>query len=190
MTAELEQELLNLLQAHPQGMSEFEVLRHLQRAEHRAFDEKLFSDDLAIFRAHFLLFHALYRLQQQLIAEQRGHLEIHTLAIRLHPWRETGRNDLATPDPMQVYYLDLANLENTTAEDVEQLLGEFWSRYFANERRGEALAVLGLEEPATSAEIEDRYRRLAMRLHPDRGGETGDFQALQEAIGILRRSSL
>jgi len=187
MTAKLEQELLDLLQAHPGGLSEFEILRHLQRGTHQSFDEGLFKDNLAMYRAHFLLFHALYRLQDRLLAQRTAHLEIHVLTIRLQPWRDSGRTEVATPDAMRAYYLDIGNMENTRAEDVERLLGAFWSRYFADERRSEALAVLGLAEPASLGQIEARYRRLAMQLHPDRGGDTHDFQALQEAISLLRR---
>jgi hypothetical protein len=187
VTVELEQDLLKLLQAHPLGLSEFELLRQLQSGAQLAFDETLFDDDLTLYRAHFLLFHALYRLQERLVQERRGHLEIHVLSIRLLPWREAGETDLAAADPMRGYYLDLANLDNTTAEDLEKLLGKFWSAYFAQERRSEALAVLGLEEPATRTRIENRYRILAMRLHPDRGGNKREFQDLQQAIGILRR---
>ncbi len=36
-----------------------------------------------------------------------------------------------------------------------------------------ARAVLGLAEGASSAEIEDAYRRLMRRVHPDHGGSTG-----------------
>lgn len=189
MSIELEKELLELLHSHPQGMSEFDILRHLQNGGHRAFDEALFKDNLAMYRAHFLLFHALYRLRDRLAADRQGYLEIHALAIRLHPWQASGRSDLAAADPMRDYYLDFANMEGTGAEEVERMLGAFWARYFADERRGEALAVLGLEEPVSARRIEERYRRLAMRLHPDRGGDKGDFQALQEAMAILRRST-
>ena len=187
MNAELEQRLLDLLRAHPQGLSEYDILRHLQRSEQAGFDEALFKDNLAMYRAHFLLFHALYRLRAKLVAEKRSLLDIHVLKIRLLPWSDSGQQELSKVDPMPDYYLHLDNLRDTTADDVEKLLGGFWAKYLANERRTEALAVLGLEEPATDRQIEARYRRLAMRLHPDRGGDTRQFQALREAVAILRR---
>ena len=50
-----------------------------------------------------------------------------------------------------------------------------------------ALAVLGLDATADLSAAQRRYRELAMAHHPDRGGDAGRFQAIQEAIAILRR---
>ena len=88
---------------------------------------------------------------------------------------------------MRDYYTDLRNLEQTTADDVEALLGAFWVRYYANERRAEALSVLGLNDPIEQDAITRRYRELAMKHHPDRGGDQEQFQALQEAMSLLKR---
>lgn len=41
--------------------------------------------------------------------------------------------------------------------------------------------VLGCRETATMPERQKAYRRLAMKLHPDRGGKTEDFQELESA---------
>jgi hypothetical protein len=43
------------------------------------------------------------------------------------------------------------------------------------------LRALGLTWPCTAAEVTRAYRTLAKVAHPDTGGTTGDFQALQEA---------
>jgi|ERR1700731_1008159 len=42
-----------------------------------------------------------------------------------------------------------------------------------------ALNALGLPPGATEAEIKERWRRLAMANHPDRGGDTAMFQELK-----------
>ena len=47
--------LLHLLEASPDGLSEYELLLRLSRWEGR--DERLPSDTLELFRSHFLLFH-------------------------------------------------------------------------------------------------------------------------------------
>ena len=42
-------------------------------------------------------------------------------------------------------------------------------------------SILGAEETASQDEIERRYKRLAMRHHPDRGGDAEEMKAINEA---------
>jgi hypothetical protein len=181
LLAQLEQ----LLRQQPEGLSEFDLLRRLQQAQGELFDAGLFRDNLSLFRAHFLLFHSLYRLNDQLLQTGQGQLDIHVLCIRLLPWRQ-GQEGLVGADPLRAYYLDISQLEETTAEDVGALLGRFWSGLLSDEQRSQALRTLGLEEGADSDQIEQSYRRLAMRHHPDRGGDSQAFQRVQKAVALLR----
>merc|ERR1719174_757404 len=48
-------------------------------------------------------------------------------------------------------------------------------------RAGEAYAVLGLLPTATDAEIAHAYKSLAVRLHPDKGGDAEQFKRLRGA---------
>ena len=43
------------------------------------------------------------------------------------------------------------------------------------------LEILGLHEDASSQEIGDRWRTLRSELHPDRGGDAGEFDAAKKA---------
>lgn len=186
MDRKLDAVLHELLLGHPQGLAEHALLKQLQADAQAGFPDSLFNDELALFRAHFLLFHALYRLRDALAAERSGHLQIDARCIRLLPYQLSDASHMAEHDPLADYYLDLHNLENTTAEDLAQMLGNFWTRYYADSRREEALAELGLQVDADLATAQRRYRELAMVHHPDRGGEAGRFQAIREAIDILR----
>jgi hypothetical protein len=187
MDDDLQQLLRTILAAHPEGIAEHRLLKQLQVDLGDAFPDTLFRDQLAMFRAHFLLFHALYRLRDQLLVERAGQLDIDPRCIRVAPYVAPSGEALADHDPMRDFYLDLAHLEGASAEDVEQMLGAFWVRYYAGSRRSEALAVLGLEPGADLADAQRRFRELAMDCHPDRGGDVERFQAIQEAIAILRR---
>jgi len=45
--------------------------------------------------------------------------------------------------------------------------------------------VLGLDRTATADDIKRAYRKLASQHHPDKGGDTAKFQAIQEAYATL-----
>jgi len=49
--------------------------------------------------------------------------------------------------------------------------------------------LLGADETATRRDIERLYKRLAARLHPDRGGSEEDMKSLNEAYRVLKDES-
>ncbi len=49
-------------------------------------------------------------------------------------------------------------------------------------------AMLGLERGATKREIKNAYRRMARKLHPDKGGSEADMKALNAAYHRLLKS--
>ncbi len=183
----LELRLRQILQARPEGLSEYELIGALQAGRRPFFDGGIFQDSVSLFRAHFLLFHVLYRLREQLLADRQAHLHIEPLRIQMAPLHAPERSQLDSPDPLRAYYLDLGQLENTGREEIESMLGRFWSRLYADEHRLEALQTLGLSEPVDYETIRRQYRQLVMRHHPDRGGDTARVQVLNEAMAILAR---
>ena len=173
------------LTRRPAGLREYDLIQYLREAGWTEFRRPGVDDRLALFRQHFLLFHVLYRLRDTLREEQAGELVI-DLRIVIEPYRP-GREALAAGDPLRGYYLDLSQLEKTTEADVEALLEGFWERLEAGEEKGSALAVMGLEEPVDYPTIKRRYRQLAMRHHPDRGGNHVRLQELNRAMAVLTR---
>lgn len=45
--------------------------------------------------------------------------------------------------------------------------------------------ILGVTKEASQEEIKKAYRKLAMKYHPDRGGDQAQFQKIQEAYSVL-----
>lgn len=189
--ADLEAQLLVLLGENPVGLSEHELLKRLRKAN------PLFADfdarqPLSLFRGHFLLFHALYRLRTRLSRERSGRLVIDPLRIVLEP---VGPADVAQAGVFLVpsnsgdlsgWYTDLGRWQATTAAEVVELLRQFHVARRANGRRQAALAELGLRDPVDDAAIKRRYRHLAMRHHPDRGGDGQRLREINAAFAVLR----
>lgn len=177
-------ELEDLLRQSPQGMTEFELLQALRKRDCFPFISKRPAQALELFHAHFLLFHALYRLQKTQLENHTGILEISALSIRLHGYRP-GRAAMMVPDQVRDYYLDLENLAAMTDSGAAELLQSFWQEFVCYDNRAAALQELGLSDPVGEATIKQTYRRLAMTHHPDRGGEPGRLQAINAAYRWL-----
>ncbi|MGH9900378.1 MAG: J domain-containing protein [Pyrinomonadaceae bacterium] len=47
-------------------------------------------------------------------------------------------------------------------------------------------SILGADEDASQDEIDRLYKRLAVRHHPDRGGDEEEMKSINEAYGVLR----
>lgn len=175
-----------ILAAYPKGIAEYRLIR-LLRDEYQLLPRGDLAEPLVLFRVHFVLFHALYRLRERLWAQAEAHLVIDPLRIVLEPYR-AGRDGLEARDALRAYYMDLRHLEETGAEEVAALLDDFWRGLAAGGRSDGALEVLGLSEPVDFPTIKRRYRELAMRHHPDRGGDTATLQRLNDAMDTLQRS--
>ncbi|HHH42677.1 MAG TPA: molecular chaperone DnaJ [Gammaproteobacteria bacterium] len=180
----IEQELA----AHPAGVREYELITALRAGGFLEFLPAPPAAPHQLFRAHFLLFHALYELRDRLAASQQGLLQIEPLCIRRLPWSSAPAS-LAMPDPLRAYYLDWSHLDGTSEDEVCELIASFWSRLGRFEGREEALAELGLEDPVDDAMIKSAWRRLAMQHHPDRGGDNERLQVINAAVDCLIRKT-
>jgi DnaJ-domain-containing protein 1 len=177
--------LLELLERHPDGISEYALFNQLAALSFPDYHETERRSALGLFRAHFALFHALYRLRDRLWGERSAQLDIHTLCIQLRPYYAQQSDLPSRRDPLRDYYLDLRHLQDTSASDVDQLLGKFWRRFGPCDRREQALGVLGLNDPVDDVTIKQTWRRLAMQHHPDRGGSEQRLQEINAALTAL-----
>lgn len=177
--------VLRLLRSHPLGLSEHQIIRSLEAAP--GFPVTTQEPQLALFQKHFLVMNALYRLRDSLWCEEKLVLEISPLRIVLRLAGTSEDNGLQNSDhALTSYYLDWQQLQQTRADDVAELLAGFWQRFSGVERRDWALAVLDLPGHADWPVIQHRYRQLAARHHPDRGGDTAIFLEVREAFETLR----
>lgn len=183
-------ELLHqLLLAAPAGLGEYQLIQQLKARDCRHIPNLPLTDKLVLFRTHFLLFNALYRLREQLWATQSGYLQISALHIQLLPY-QPGSAELSEHDPLRDYYLDLSQLDGTDEQDVAKLLLSFWTRMHGSEEKQAALELFeleGNEQTLNLATIKHRYRQLVSLHHPDRGGNTARLQSINKAMEILER---
>lgn len=185
----LESALLALLKSAPAGIDEFSLIKELAAR----FPDSLFAerdalrDSLKLFQLHFLLFHVLYKLADRLAVEGVN-LRINAMNIVMEPLAgvEPG---LRLNDPLRTYYLDWEQWASTHAEDVERLLGAFWTGRggVGDAEVAQALALFELDKATDAGQIKARYRALMSRHHPDRGGDTALVQRINQAFVILKR---
>ncbi len=72
------------------------------------------------------------------------------------------------------------SISDPATQDGGEGMGE------SDEERRDYYTVLGAERDDSRAEIERRYKRLAVEHHPDRGGDEEEMKAINEAWGVLK----
>jgi hypothetical protein len=175
--------LLYLIKSHPDGIKEYDLLKKISEQNNQKL--ALF-DSMVLFQQHFLLFHALYRLRAQQHAAQHGHIIIEALNIQWLPYSPLGQDSLTHEDPLRRYYLDLSNLEQTSAQDVDNLLAIFWGRFNQDSPKEAALKLFDLASDCDLIEIKKRYRQLLSSHHSDKGGSVDKTQSINEAMAVLK----
>jgi len=176
----------DFLEEHPEGVSEHDFLHTLDVQGFFKTLDAAASSTLLLFQKHFLLFHVLYSINQQRVADKRGGLQITPMLIKQLDYLEAD-TQIGEFDSLCDYYLELENLTSATGDKVDDLLNGFWEKYLRNEKRGAALEALGLNDPVTDAQIVQRYRKLANVHHPDKGGDKDIIQEINEAYVVLIR---
>lgn len=186
---DLADQVLLLLRESPDGCSEYQLIQQLKKRHSTHIPNLDLTDKLVLFRTHFLLFNALYRLRDQLWQAKSDHLMINPLCVQLLPYT-AGEAQLSDADPLRAYYLDTSHLRDTSEADVEKLLTSFWKRMQGGDEKRAALELFELDnstETLNLGVIKQRYRQLVSQHHPDRGGSTARLQSINLAMEILAR---
>ncbi len=193
----LEQQIQHLLVAvehelrsAPAGMNELSLIKALQSPPWELLGEVVFSEPEKLYPVHFLLFHVLYRLRDQL-SETGESLKISPLNIRIESQSVVGGEGVPdSVDTLRQFYLDLSQYR-LPEEAIQQMMNDFWAgapgQAPAQSEAREAAEVLGFQAvPTDFPTVKQRFRRAVMHAHPDRGGKTETIQHLNQAFAVLK----
>lgn len=193
----LEQQIQHLLvavehevRAAPTGINELSLIKALQRPPWELLGEVVFSAPEQLYPVHFLLFHVLYRLRDQLL-ETGESLRISPLTIQIET--QTVVSGTGVPDSLDTlrqFYLDLSQYR-LPEDAIQKMMNDFWSgtagRQPAQSNTKEAAEALGFNAvPSDFTTVKQRFRRAVMQAHPDRGGNTRTIQQLNQAFAVLK----
>ncbi|MCL7945832.1 DNA-J related domain-containing protein [Marinobacter sp. ATCH36] len=180
----------HILRQNPAGINELGLIKTLQRKPWELIGTVNFAEPDKLYPVHFLLFHVLYRLRDQLATGGES-VTISPLIIRLRRSDVVGGTGLPDQaDELRRFYLDLSKYQ-MPEESINRMMDDFWAgrsgyRPERAETR-EAAAILGFESiPAEFDEVKQRFRKAVMHAHPDRGGETEAIQHLNHAFSVLK----
>jgi len=173
-------------------IKEYDLLKHLTEQGFSQFAPSL--EPLELFRAHFLLFHLLYRLQDKWAQEGKGQLFIHSLEISINPPNKDLLPSKKSEAKLKAYYLDYGEFLNTQTEDVLQLMDEFWQAFaqqgfdisVSDEEIEQAKQKLQIEQiEFDKSLVKQQFKKLSQQQHPDKGGDKESFQELCNARETL-----
>lgn len=176
--------------------NEHSLIKHLQLHATPPFDQFQLSQAKDLFNAHFLCMHALYHLKKQYAQNQQYHLRIHAVQIERIDFNgvnkaDTSRHSVfsqpAQSDPLEQYYLNPRHYFETQEDDIQAMLKSFWQGYLAQDQKQSSLDILGLPKHADAKMVQQQYRRLAQKHHPDKGGCAQRFNEIREAKTVLDR---
>ena len=179
--------IVTILKTSQQAIKEYDLIQMLEQ-NGIEFPFEDVSNEVALFKKHFLVMNALYQLQNDLLAD--GYfLSITSLSIKIDEIKDqSDSKNLIDHTDMKLseYYLDWDNYENTSQQDINDLLTGFWEKYFSLDKKLDALKVLGIESEVSLPEVKQVYRRLAAQHHPDKGGCHRRFIEIREAYEVLK----
>jgi len=188
----LEQALLEILDQHPQGQSEYQIFKLLQETPYSLFDKNCLSESLLLFQSHFILFHVLYQLRAQFLLNKQADMCINASLIRLLPYHSHAKG-LEAENKLEKYYLDWNNFAQTKEQDVEFLLDTFWQKMAGKvvvntDPELVEAAYLAFELPMDSELrlVKARYHKLQHIHHPDKGGCYQQAQQIEQHFQQLK----
>lgn len=146
---------------------------------------------LALFQQHFVVRHGLYTIQPDLRVQSIT-LELTPIGVSLSE-ALVNTNDQQTAlnqgslGALADFYLDREQLFAADKARVQAWLDSFWQRYRDPSDVELAFQTLDLRPDDNWQAVQQRYRRLALQCHPDKGGDPERFSAVREAYETLKK---
>jgi len=169
---------------HSVESTEHAILQTLQQESILPFNEFNLKHTKDLFSAHFLLMHALYKLQTKYLQDKTYHLDITSIRITRSDYLPE-KEAITLHDPLKNYYLDISHYFETSEQEVNALLDNFWKIFLAQDDKHQALEVLNLPIDSEYKQIKKQYRLLAQKHHPDKGGCSKTFTKINAAKSVL-----
>ena len=179
--------ILELLKTATDKISEYDIIRRLEE-QGMVLSADSDSYNVAMFKKHFMTMNALYNLQQDLF-EDGYYLNITALDITIEPLGEPADKQSivdAAEHNIRDYYLEWRHFDNTSEDEINKLLSNFWQMYSAQDKQRDALATLDLSSDASWDNVKRVYRHLVAEHHPDKGGNDARFIEIREAYEVLK----
>lgn len=177
--------ILQVLQQNPQRLAIHHLLAKIQTQINIPKLDN--NEQLALFKLNWLMMNALYQLQQSLLSE--GYfLHLSTLDIHLEALTNNNQAESAELQSQKLrdYYLDWKNFNETSIEEINAMLEGIWQDCYKPEQKQQAFKTLGLKPNASKQKVKLRYRELANKHHPDKGGNTETFMQIRQAYELLK----
>lgn len=173
---------------------ESNLIKQLQQPPYQLLPHYQLDDSFALFQIHFILYHSLYQLKLACGQNQTANLTMGLASINVQPWQQQNpdltNQSLANKDKLQDYYLDLNNLIDTQAQDVESMLERFWKQIkkplASAAELTQAQSILKVSSDINLAKLKAAYKAQCLQHHPDRGGSKADLQQINKAYQILK----
>lgn len=188
----LKHAILQILNNTSSPLKEYDLHRILGNAAFEEFTQNC-SQNVILFRKHFLVMNALYQLSDEL---QSLSLKLHISALKIYlspihdNKHKNNSSHLAITNnafyKLSLYYCNWDNFYQTDSNDVQQLLSQFWQNYLHQDQQQQSLDSLQLSTNATWIEIKDQYRQLCQQHHPDKGGDPIYFLEIRSAYDNLK----
>jgi len=177
------------------------------------------SDALELYQLHFVLFYKLHTLQKD-YADLGYYLHIHFMRTFLLPYPREGLCRHYAPEgyfcgtetkgyycdfhrkpeeekalesvSSRYFYLDRENYHSISADQAEKFIRGTWELMNSWDKVEEAKKVLGLPGNFDGKILHDKFKKLAKKFHPDRGGilRTGteeEFIKINSAYCFLKK---
>ncbi|WP_303289309.1 DNA-J related domain-containing protein [Marinobacter sp. SS5-14b] len=179
-----------LRSAGPLGLSELALIKALQSDRWGLIGAVDFLNTERLYPVHFLLFHTLYRLRDQLLPGGEG-IDLSPMRLTLTRTDDPARQSLpGREDELRAFYLDLTQYF-MSGSAISDMMDDFWAGSIRQKpdsvATSSAADTLGFDAlPPHFTAVKQRFRKLVMKAHPDRGGSTAEVQNLNEAFAVLK----